>query len=567
MRKLLSRIARISCPTLTRRFIYGYCYNLMRNHLALKAHHVLLESHHGSAFGGNPYHLAAHLVSNPEYRHLHLIMVGPPEQAQWLRQRLPTANMTTVKPGSLRYAYHLATSKWLISDVTFPLYFNRRTSQKYLNTWHGTPLKTLGRDSESNVGLHLVNIQRNFLHTSFIIAPNPHTEEVLLNAYCLKGIYAGHMLHTGYPRNDPLIRSRKPASSGHHAVYMPTWRGSLSDRQSDSQQQLTELTELLDDLDRQLPDSTTLWVKLHPMVVGRISLDRFRRIKPFPKDVEAYEHLATCDILITDYSSVFFDFAATRRPIIRYIPDEAHYEADRGFCLDPGSLPFPCARTPAELVTLMQELLVHPTDEPESGYARFMEAFNALDRGTSTADACRAFFAEAPSGNRQKTRAPETRQRVALYIGRPAFLPDNYATLLTRLDTDRYTFILLIEADAITPEWEGFLKELDPAFLCIAIRFHAHVAPLELFRLIWNGITSRGEDPEGTTWRTIGKREYRRLFGDSALDVLISLDGTDIGSRLLASGRDWEHSHCLAPDDITPDQLNHLEWLQTYCRQ
>lgn len=568
MRNLLNQLFRLMHPSLTRRFVYGHLYSLARDFFAIKECHVLLESHHGKDFGGNPYYLAAHLTSDPKYRHLRLIMVGPPQRAEWLRRQLRSPNITVVKPRSLRYAFYLATCKWLISDVTFPMYFCRRAEQKYLNTWHGTPLKVLGRHIPGGTTNQLTNAQRNFFHATWILAPNKHTESVLLDAYCLGNFCSDRMLRLGYPRIDPFFHSRNKSNSFQefHVAFMPTWRGEMADRKSGSQQQLNDLGNLLNQLDRLLPSSVTLWVKLHPLVSGQLSLDHYRLIKLFPHDIEAYEHLATCDALVTDYSSVFFDFAATRRPIFRYISDEGNYEAERGFCLDPGSLPFPCARTPAELVALIQQLLDHPVAPLAAPYAHFLDTFNTRDLGTSARDVSYAFFESAPLSAQHQAPTQGAIRRVALYIGKPVLPPAIYVSLLEKLDTTRYSFTLLIETDAVTPEWESFLKNLDPAFLYIAIQFHAHITPLEFLALVWRGIPKDRYKTNSKTWRKIGAREYDRLFGDVELNDFISLDSTNIGSTLLENSRPWHRISQLSMDTFKNDQIENVAGLQEYYR-
>ena len=57
-------------------------------------------------------------------------------------------NVAIIRRNSAGYRRHLATAKYLINNVTFPSYFAARPGQQYLNTWHGTPLKTLGKTSE-----------------------------------------------------------------------------------------------------------------------------------------------------------------------------------------------------------------------------------------------------------------------------------------------------------------------------------------------------------------------------------------------------------------------------------
>ncbi|WEI19642.1 CDP-glycerol glycerophosphotransferase family protein [Acinetobacter proteolyticus] len=129
---------------------------------SIKKHYVLLESHHGKDFGGSPFYIAKNLATNPNFKDFHLVMVGPSHRKKWLLKQLNTKNITIIKPYSFHYAFYLATCKWLVNDVTFPLYFSRRKEQEYLNTWHGTPLKTLGRDTEKEIFSYILNTQRNF---------------------------------------------------------------------------------------------------------------------------------------------------------------------------------------------------------------------------------------------------------------------------------------------------------------------------------------------------------------------------------------------------------------------
>ena len=84
-----------------------------------------------------------------------------------------------------------------------------------------------------------------------------------------------------------------------------------------------------------------LFVKLHPMAKNDVALDRFSHIRPFPDDCETYCFLNAADVLITDYSSVFYDFAITRKKCVLFTPDAADYEAERGFYRPLSSLPFP----------------------------------------------------------------------------------------------------------------------------------------------------------------------------------------------------------------------------------
>ena len=95
---------------------------------------------------------------------------------------------------------------------------------------------------------------------------------------------------------------------------MPTFKGIVSDRKDEEQK--NEVTSFLKEIDANLNDNQILFVKLHPYNQSKINFSKFKRIDKFPRGYETYDILNMADALITDYSSVFFDFANTRRKII-----------------------------------------------------------------------------------------------------------------------------------------------------------------------------------------------------------------------------------------------------------
>src|SRR5699024_5590698 len=107
-------------------------------------------------------------------------------------------------------------------------------------------------------------------------------------------------------------------------VYMPTWR--------DDRQDVTEIRNHLSELDRELTDGEELYVKLHPYEAAQLDIASLglQKVKAFPIEQEVYQFLATTEKLITDYSSIMFDFAVTGREIVLFTYDQTEYEATRG---------------------------------------------------------------------------------------------------------------------------------------------------------------------------------------------------------------------------------------------
>ena len=256
--------------------------------------------------------------------------------------------------------------------------FRRQPHQHVLQTWHGTMLKRLALD-RPRVGLRTrLAVKRESARWDALLAQNTYSSRIFARAYA----YDRPTWDEGYPRNDRLvtdadadsIRSAVGIPAGSRVVlYAPTWR---DDR-----------TEMVDYLDltrfaEELPADHVLLVRGHSRTLryGR-DLEGHRLI-----DVTRYPNvtdlLEVSDVLVTDYSSVMFDFAATGRPIVFFTPDLAHYSSNlRGFCFDLlAEAPGPIARTRDELLDAIVDIeLWH--DRYRRQMARWRERFTPLDDG------------------------------------------------------------------------------------------------------------------------------------------------------------------------------------------
>jgi len=474
------------------------------------------------------------------------ILVAPQHQHAQLRSALPGVRLRFVKARSFRYAWYLATSRWLVNDVTFPLYFSRRHEQSYLNTWHGTPLKTLGRHINNGAAQQLVNVQRNFFHATHLLAPNLHTESVLLDAYMLRDMWSGEMLRCGYPSNDVFAaRSTQPLDNNHmNIAFMPTWRGTLETQSEASRALLRELQELLADLESSLHNNETLWVRLHPMVAGELNLTAFKKIKPFPSTISPYEHLSQCHALITDYSSVLFDFSITGRPIVLYMPDKGEYLSERGFYIDPLDLPFHKAFSPQDLISVIVSLR-SGTSEISTEYREFQFTYAKWASAENTSQVCAAFFGlplqtkPAPV----KRYKVETEQRpVLLYTGAmvPNGITRSFMTLVEHLKDVKRNFIVLADTSVKTQEVERFLKNLPENIGFIPFQLNIHMGPLELLKTMLLYASKHPVKTPPVSLVDIWQREVKRLFGEIYFDVFVNFNGYSWRSALLALGADWK---------------------------
>lgn len=318
--------------------------------------YVLIESKQGEDLAGNMFYTLKEIVKN--HKKFEVFLVATAKKQKSLEKLLKEHGLDSAKTvlyKSLDYYKLLATAKYLFNDTSFPMFFTKKDGQVYTNTWHGTPLKQMGKDV-INRKYAIGNIKRNFMFTDYLVYPNDEMKEKMISAYGIQNLYGGTVLNAGYPRNavffdrnsEKNIRKKLKLEGKQVIVYMPTWRGIMTKKMQG--EQFKEIIELMRYMDEHLTDNQVFYVKMHVLVQKDLKFGDFKHIKSFPTGMETYEVLNTADVLITDYSSVFFDFANTKKKIVLYTYDEEEYTKTRGFYYSLDELPFPKTYTPKELL-------------------------------------------------------------------------------------------------------------------------------------------------------------------------------------------------------------------------
>ncbi|TPW76590.1 glycosyl/glycerophosphate transferase [Schumannella soli] len=228
--------------------------------------------------------------------------------------------------------------------------FLRRRHQKVVQTWHGTMLKRLALDRPGTGLRTRLAVRRERDRWDVMLAQNDFAAGVFRHAYA----FDGPVWQLGYPRNDVLadgdaaeIRRRVGIPDGARVVlYAPTWR--------DDRTEIVDYLDLVAFAD-QLPAGTVLLVRGHSRTLPYGRDLRGQRLIDVTTYPDVSELLLVADILVTDYSSVMFDFAATERPIVYFTPDLAHYSEDlRGFYFDLlAEAPGPVVQSREELLELL----------------------------------------------------------------------------------------------------------------------------------------------------------------------------------------------------------------------
>lgn len=340
------------------RYHYGWHFK----HSAVRENAILFESFHGKTMSDSPLHMLLAFLDDPRSEGFDIYYATSIKNLKAHRALAESLgiNVEFVAVESWKYVKVLATAKYLVNNSSFPAYFTRRPEQRYIQTWHGTPLKTLGKQMRLGVE-SMYNVQHNFLQASIVTFPNEFTRDVMMRDYNLNDLYTGKVALLGYPRNRVFfdtesaagIRQRYGLTEKEVFAYMPTWRGT-NNYTVDVSNYHDELMGYLHKIDDVLTDDQLLFVNFHSMVASKIKLDDFNHVFPFPSDEDNYNFLNAADALITDYSSVFFDFSLTRKPVVLFVYDKDQYLEERGMYLDIEDLPFPKARTIDELTNMIQ---------------------------------------------------------------------------------------------------------------------------------------------------------------------------------------------------------------------
>jgi CDP-glycerol glycerophosphotransferase len=298
---------------------------------------------------------------------------------------------SAVTPGSLAYIRQTGLARYIVSNNTLPGYFRKKRGTTYLQTWHGTPLKRIGfdidRPSFNDSARYFKELRREVRAWDFLVAPNHFSGDVFRNAF----EYGGQMLETGYPRNDMLLAEDRAAVRAHTrkelgiadneraVLYAPTWR--------DDDTFSTEL-----DLGALAREYIVL-LRSHRIVADTVTVRDSPRVRNVSDRDDPGELLLAADVLVTDYSSMMFDFAVTGKPIVFFTYDLEHYRDElRGFYFDfAADAPGPLTRTTGELIEALSDLegvRVRYADR----YRSFRARFCALEDGHATERVVDAVF-------------------------------------------------------------------------------------------------------------------------------------------------------------------------------
>lgn len=347
-------------------------------------------------------HLGKEYSDSPKYIYEELRRSGLPYEVTWAYSDSTAGfpkDCRLVKRGSWAYYKALAQAEFWVDNQGFPRDATKNPGTTYIQTWHGSALKAMGFDIpavQAGSRAEHEELQQMVDRFDYFVVRSEHDVRTLMNAYRLKA----EPLRVGYPRNDALINTAQLSAEaesvrkqlGLHdgrkvVLYAPTFRQSGDGR--------IEPFTMPFDLER----FAERFGEDHVLLIRTHYLNSFvipDTLRDFVKDARQVQDITplmlASDVLVTDYSSLMFDFALLDRPMVFFTYDYERYtKQDRGSYFDLAEhAPGPLAHDEAALFDRIAEL----ADGTDHAAARrtFVDAFGEYDHGTAAKAVVARFF-------------------------------------------------------------------------------------------------------------------------------------------------------------------------------
>jgi len=354
---------------------------------------ILFESFSGKQYSCNPKAIYEYLLENePQYK------------MYWSVNKcyiddFKGKELNIVKRYSLKWLFILGFSKYWITNSRMPVTLPKPRHTIYVQTWHGTPLKKLVFDMKE---VHMPNTTTEAYKADFykesrqwdyLISPNAYSSQIFRRAFR----FEKKLLECGYPRNDILYTGNYLSNiekikktlgvplDKKVILYAPTWR---DDQFYQVGSYKFDLPLDLNILQRRYGNEYVILLRMHYLISEYFPLDAYQNfVYDFSVGIDINELYLISDLLITDYSSVFFDYANLRRPVIFYTYDlETYRDKLRGFYFDIEKEAIgPIVKDMTELMTTLELFDQEGTfSSYEQAYHDFCEMYCYMENGNST---------------------------------------------------------------------------------------------------------------------------------------------------------------------------------------
>ena len=526
----------------------------------LQKNHVLYEAYGGRGLVCNPYGLFKAFIKRQDFRKYQHFWVIEDFEANdsFIREYQSMNNVHFVRYQSEDYVKHLATAGYLINNVSFPPYFTPRKKQIYINCWHGIPWRKIGFDME-NGNVDTRNTIRNFLAADYIITPNDFMTSIFRKTFKLEGIYPGKLIPVNQPRTDLLFSTKKETmiqklhnygikleEHKNLILYVPTCRE--RENQCPDIHHIEEYLKLLEILEQQLnTEQYQVLMKPHQILYEYLKKNKLGSKKIIPAEIDTNEMLAITDILISDYSSIYYDFLETEKPVLFYIPDGDQYKKDRESYHSAVEMPGPTFKSADKLTQcILEEQWKHPVYQ--TVYQKQKQWTNPWQNKHSGE---KVWEIVLDGRHRNSLISLKNKKKKILIYGsdlRGNGVTQSLLSLLEQMNYEKYDVSVLAVLNAKNTNGDMIESVDSRARVLTQIgKINGIKEEMSIYdTIIEKGLSSF--DAVKNYPKSLFRREFQRMFGWTKFDCVIEFTGYSphYGMLFLASGAKrkmiWQHN-------------------------
>ena len=348
------------------------------NCLPIRNNKIFLYSYYGSQYGCSPKYISEYIVKNYPDKY----------DVVWafnnIESKKDIEGIRKVKTMSLKYFYELCTSKVVITNFRTTEMFKKRKNQYYIQTWHSSlRLKQIEKDAEDTLPKHYIEMAKvDSKKLDLLMSGCKFSTDIFKQAFW----YDGEIFEFGTPRNDILFRNDmdlrnkikeklKIDKRKRIILYAPTFR-----KNNNLDVYNIDYSKIINKLKEKFEGDWIFLVKLHPHLISKSNeLVYGENVLDVTKYDDIQELLSISDVLISDYSSLMFDFGLTKRPCFLYVPDLDEYiENDRGLYFAINELPFISVKNNDELAS---EIANFDSDKYDKDLKSFSSKIGSFEIG------------------------------------------------------------------------------------------------------------------------------------------------------------------------------------------
>lgn len=318
---------------------------------SIQKNKILFFSYYGEQYGCNPKYISEYISSKSDFWKCIWAFTKP--------NKHQTRNIKKCKYNSIRFYIILSRCKIIITNYRMPINFKKRSGQIYIQTWHSMlRLKKIEKDVEFSLSKNYIDMAKHDSNQiDLLLSGCKKSSQIFRDCFW----YNKKILESGSPRCDiffyhnsnlaSIINHKLGTTNKKILLYAPTFRNGHSTDCYD-----IDFINLLSQLNSTTNEHWIILIRLHPHLSSLST--RFANLSEDIIDVTNYddvqELMLVSDVLITDYSSLMFDYLLSKKLCVLYVPDIDNFqETERTLYFNLEELPFPKCTNQKELCNII----------------------------------------------------------------------------------------------------------------------------------------------------------------------------------------------------------------------